>query len=232
MIVIVEPLQCIAAVQHDDWRPSEWWLTTLVVTAQCLHDVRILGSVPLKVTVVLGLAEFLDANAIAGHKFLSVLSSSRLPSPGPRSPCRAAPQSTPPGRPTPSSPASSRPLPTPSSRGSSTDLFAFKKSFGLADRKPETKDEITYVEQLVDPASVKRSWPQPSLPLQPSWQGMMMKAWRIKETRNEQVLCRLQTMPFVHTYEMKYNVIHIWTQCWSQLSYFWSSLRPSFSAPR
>ena len=33
---------------------------TVAVTAQCLVDGRVLGSIPLKATVVLGLAEYLD----------------------------------------------------------------------------------------------------------------------------------------------------------------------------
>ena len=72
------------------------------VTAQCLIDGRALGSVSLKANVVLGLTEAVDADAVAGHKLLSVLSSNSSQSPGPPSPPRASPPRTPPpGRPSP-----------------------------------------------------------------------------------------------------------------------------------
>ena len=75
----------------------------VAVTTQCLIDGRALGSVALKATVVLGLSETIEADAVAGYKLLSVLSSSSPTSPSPPAPSpRASPPRTPPsGRPSP-----------------------------------------------------------------------------------------------------------------------------------
>ena len=85
----------------------------IAVTAQCLLDGRALGSIALKATVVLGLADNVDADAVAGPKLLSVLSSSSPPSPSPTPPRASPPHTTPSGRPSPRR-SSTRGSPTPS----------------------------------------------------------------------------------------------------------------------